>query len=57
MKGVVRPHAMPTRRKPRVQRIMEGEGSDGGGVAVGEGEGRAGERVVGVDIVERCGRW
>ena len=26
MKGVVRPQAMPTRRKPMVQRIMEGEG-------------------------------
>ena len=26
MKGVVRPHAMPTRRKPRVHRKMEGDG-------------------------------
>ena len=26
MKGVVRPQAMPTRRKPRVQRNIEGEG-------------------------------
>ena len=29
MNGVVRPHAMPTRRKPRVQRIMEGDGTSG----------------------------
>ena len=26
MKGVVRPHARPTRRKPSVQLMMEGEG-------------------------------
>ena len=29
MKGVVRPQAMPTRRKPRVHRKMEGEGEVG----------------------------
>ena len=29
MKGVVRPQAMPTRRKPSVQRKMEGEGGEG----------------------------
>lgn len=34
MKGVVRPHAMPTRRKPRVQRKMEGEGAAGSSVIV-----------------------
>lgn len=44
MKGVVRPQARPTRRKPRVQFRIEGE--EGGGVevedilAVGVGEGR-----------------
>ncbi|KAL8895992.1 MAG: hypothetical protein Q9192_003334 [Flavoplaca navasiana] len=32
MKGVVRPQAMPTRRKPRVQRIMEGEGGVSEGI-------------------------
>ena len=30
MKGVVRPHARPTRRKPRVQLMMEGEGGGEG---------------------------
>lgn len=34
MKGVVRPHAIPTRRKPRVQRKMEGEGAAGSSVVV-----------------------
>ncbi len=38
MKGVVRPQARPTRRKPRVQLRMEGEeeeeGGGGGGGAV-----------------------
>ena len=44
MKGVVRPHARPTRRKPSVQLMMDGEGA-----ADGESEGvvvdmvRAGE--------------
>ena len=43
MKGVVRPQARPTRRKPRVQLRIEGDG--GGGVsmpdifAVGERKG------------------
>lgn len=48
MKGVVRPQAIPTRRKPRVQRKMEGGGgSDEGSVVepmaggVRAGEGRA----------------
>ena len=31
MKGVVRPQARPTRRKPRVQFRMEGEEEEGGG--------------------------
>ena len=31
MKGVVRPHARPTRRKPSVQLMMEGEGEGEGG--------------------------
>jgi len=44
IKGVVRPHAMPTRRKPRVQLRIEGEG--GGAV----------EGVEGEDIVRRGGR-
>lgn len=35
MKGVVRPHARPTRRKPSVQLRMEGEGA---GVRVGSSE-------------------
>ncbi len=42
MKGVVRPHAMPTRRKPRVQLRIEGVGGGGGGevdILVG-GDGR-----------------
>ena len=34
MKGVVRPQARPTRRKPRVQRRGEGDGR-GGGVDIG----------------------
>lgn len=34
MKGVVRPQAKPTRRKPRVKRKSEGEEVGGGG---GEG--------------------
>ncbi len=45
MKGVVRPQAAPTRRKPSVQRRMEGEAGGGGvsgsmvdGVGRGEGE-------------------
>ena len=33
MKGVVRPQASPTRRKPRVERKREGGGDDGDGVA------------------------
>ena len=45
MKGVVRPHARPTRRKPSVQLMMEGDGEGEGGsegvvvdmVGVGEG--------------------
>ena len=41
MKGVVRPQAMPTRRKPRIQFRIEGEGLGGGGVAV--------EDIFGVD--------
>ena len=39
MKGVVRPQAMPTRRKPRVQRRGEGEEEEGGGDMVGGGMG------------------
>lgn len=34
MKGVVRPQARPTRRKPRVQLRIEGE--EGGGVSVSD---------------------
>ena len=34
MKGVVRPQARPTRRKPRVQLRIEGEG--GGGTSVSD---------------------
>ena len=30
MKGVVRPQAIPTRRKPTVHRKMEGDDGDGG---------------------------
>ena len=36
MKGVVRPHAMPTRRKPRIQRNMEGEVVSGVGFSADE---------------------
>lgn len=37
MKGVVRPHARPTRRKPRVQFRIEGDGGGGlEGSVVGE---------------------
>ena len=36
MKGVVRPQAMPTRRKPRIQRNIEGEGASGVGFSVEE---------------------
>ena len=36
MKGVVRPQAMPTRRKPSIQRIMEGEGASVVRVSVDE---------------------
>lgn len=36
MKGVVRPQARPTRRKPRVQFRIEGEEEDGGGVSVSD---------------------
>ena len=48
MKGVVRPHARPTRRKPSVQLMMEGEGEGEGESAgvvddmVGVGEGGIG---------------
>ena len=36
MKGVVRPQAMPTRRKPSIQRNTEGEGASVVGVSVDE---------------------
>ena len=35
MKGVVRPQAMPTRRKPSVQRKTEGDGVAGSELGVG----------------------
>lgn len=41
MKGVVRPHAMPTRRKPRIQWKTEGEA--GGWGASGSVVGMAAE--------------
>lgn len=34
MKGVVRPQAMPTRRNPSVQRIIDGEDTSGPGFSV-----------------------
>lgn len=34
MKGVVRPQAKPTRRKPRVERKREGGGVGGGGESI-----------------------
>lgn len=49
MKGVVRPHARPTRRKPSVQLMMEGDGDGEGGSEglavdmVGVEEGRIGK--------------
>lgn len=43
MKGVVRPQARPTRRKPRVQLRIEGEG---GGVVGEEGEEEEEEDIV-----------
>jgi len=36
MKGVVRPQAMPTRRKPRVQFRIEGEGGAAVSVSVSD---------------------
>ncbi len=36
MKGVVRPQAMPTRRKPRVHFRIEGEGGDAVSVSVSD---------------------
>jgi hypothetical protein len=36
MKGVVRPQAMPTRRKPRVQFRIEGEEGDAVSVSVSD---------------------
>ncbi len=59
MKGVVRPHARPTRRKPSVQLMMEGEeegGSEGAVVdMVGVGEGGIGSGMGWSDGV--MGRW
>ena len=54
MKGVVRPQAMPTRRKPRVQRKIEGEEAFGSelGVVVGVEEGIEAVMVEVIDMRE-----
>ena len=55
MKGVVRPQAMPTRRKPSVQRNMEGEGVLG--VGFSGDEAMVGELWMDAAVVQGQSGW
>ena len=47
MKGVVKPQAMPTRRNPSVQRMIDGEGTSGPGLSVEDMAAKQPREIVG----------